>query len=241
MKKNTSTTNVCQVCKQEKNITELVSSSLVPDSVVSVIKEDHPDWTGDGYICSTDLNKYRIRNIREILEKEKGELNELEKEVAKSIAEQKLLPGYDDDKYKSKLTFGENLSDKIAMFGGSWRFIIIFGSFIFVWILFNTITLLRSSQVDPYPYILLNLMLSCLAAIQAPIIMMSQNRQESKDRSRSEYDYKVNLKAELEIQHLNEKIAYLINVQWINLLELQQMQVDMLDEIKKALDEEKEI
>ena len=84
-------------------------------------------------------------------------------------------------------------------------------------------------------------MLSCLAAIQAPIIMMSQNRQESKDRSRSEYDYKVNLKAELEIQHLNEKIAYLINVQWINLLELQQMQVDMLDEIKKALDEEKEI
>ena len=164
------------------------------------------------------------------MELEKGELNELDKKVAKSISEQKILSQDINVEYESKLSFGDGLADRVAEFGGSWRFIIIFGVIILVWILINTILLFAPKPFDPYPYILLNLMLSCLAAMQAPIIMMSQNRQESKDRLRSEHDYEVNLKAELEIQHLNEKLDYLINHQWKNLLEIQQMQMEMLEE-----------
>lgn len=238
MKKNVSAKEICQICKKEKNLSELVPSSLVSESISSVIREDNPDWSQNSFICSDDLNRYRNKHMHEILEKEKGELNELEQEVAKSLAEQELLSEYSDDQYESKLTFGENLADKVATFGGSWKFISIFGIFIFGWILLNSLTLLRSNPFDPYPYILLNLMLSCIAALQAPIIMMSQNRQETKDRLRSEYDYKVNLKAELEIQNLNEKLDFLINVQWKNLLDVQHMQIDMLDEIKKDIDKE---
>ena len=130
----------------------------------------------------------------------------------------------------SKLTLGEALADRIATFGGSWRFIIVFGSVLLVWILINTIAL-AAKPFDPYPFILLNLILSCLAAIQAPVIMMSQNRQETKDRLRSENDYRVNLKAELEIRHLHEKVDHLLSRQWERLAEIQQIQIELLSEV----------
>jgi uncharacterized membrane protein len=98
------------------------------------------------------------------------------------------------------------------------------------WIAFNSIHLLLAKPVDPYPFILLNLMLSCLAAIQAPIIMMSQNRQEAKDRLRSEYDYRVNLKAELEIRQLHEKLDHLLTNQWQRMMDVQELQVELLEE-----------
>jgi uncharacterized membrane protein len=225
------TKGTCQVCKQEKSISELVPTNQIGDIFLSVIKQEHPDWSMDGFICYDDLNHYRTKHLSEILEKEKGELNELEQQVAKSISEQEILSENINSEFDSKLSFGDSVADRVATFGGSWRFIIIFGVIIIVWISLNTFLLFILQPYDPYPFILLNLVLSCLAALQAPIIMMSQNRQEAKDRLRSEHDYKVNLKAELEIRHLNEKLDYLINQQWKNLLEVQQMQIEMLDEL----------
>ena len=224
------TREICQVCHQGKMMSELVPADHIHKAVADTIRSEHPDWSDQGYICLNDLNHYRTAHIREILTNERGELSDLEAEVARSMTEQELLSQNINDQFVGKLTTGEKIADKVATFGGSWRFIIIFGSFIFVWILINAL-FLAARPFDPYPFILLNLMLSCLAAIQAPIIMMSQNRQESKDRLRSEHDFKINLKAELEIQHLNEKLDHLITNQWQNLLETQEMQMEMLDEI----------
>jgi uncharacterized membrane protein len=135
-----------------------------------------------------------------------------------------------DVQFQKKLSFGERLADHIADFGGSWTFISLFGAFILIWIVINTI-LLIVRPFDPYPFILLNLMLSCLAAVQAPIIMMSQNRQEARDRLRSESDYRVNLKAELEIRHLHEKLDHLLQHQWERLIEIQQIQIELMNEL----------
>ncbi len=134
-------------------------------------------------------------------------------------------------------TKGEQLADKIASFGGSWKFIVFFAGFLIIWIAINSMVIFWT-PVDPYPYILLNLVLSCLAAIQAPIIMMSQNRQEAKDRLRSQYDYQVNLKAELEIRQLNQKIDYLLSHQTEKLNKIQEIQVELMEELRKKSDKE---
>jgi uncharacterized membrane protein len=134
--------------------------------------------------------------------------------------------------FEQQLTFGERLADKIAEFGGSWRFIIIFFVILSLWIAINSLTLILK-PFDPYPFILLNLILSCLASIQAPIIMMSQNRQEDKDRLRAEHDYRINLKAELEIRHLHEKIDHLLMNQWQRLLEIQEIQMELMEELAR--------
>jgi len=126
-------------------------------------------------------------------------------------------------------TFGEGIADSVARFGGSWTFIITFSVVLIVYTTTNVI--LGHKAWDPYPFILLNLFLSMLAAIQAPVIMMSQNRQETRDRRRSEYDYKVNLRAELEIRHLHDKLDLLLTQHWQSLLEIQQLQAEKLDKI----------
>jgi len=125
-----------------------------------------------------------------------------------------------------QLTFGQRVSDKLADVAGSWRFIFAFGVVLGVWVLLNTVALIH--HWDAYPYILLNLFLSMLAAIQAPVIMMSQNRQEDRDRIRAEHDYEVNLKAELEIQQLRNKLDGLREGQWHNLIAIQNQQIEML-------------
>lgn len=131
-------------------------------------------------------------------------------------------------------SYGQRLADKVASFGGSWRFIILFGIFIIIWMVIN-IVLLLNKGFDPYPFILLNLILSCLAALQAPVIMMSQNRQEEKDRERAKQDYMVNLKAELEIRVLHEKLDHLIMHQQQELLNIQQIQVEMMEDIMRQI------
>ena len=239
MPRQTIKRQTCQICHQEKYFAEMVPAQSINASIATVIRNEHPDWSPDGYICLTDLNHYRTAHIKDILTLERGELSDLEKEVAQSLTEQELLTQNINTEFEGKLTVGARVADKVAEFGGSWNFIILFGAIIFVWITINAVALLFK-PFDPYPFILLNLLLSCLAALQAPVIMMSQNRQESKDRLRSEHDYKVNLKAELEIQHLNEKIDHLLNHQWQNLLETQQMQMDMLDELMSRYQEIKE-
>ena len=234
MKETKGNNATCQVCGRgrAKGQSRLVSAALVSAPVAEAIRREVPGWSSEGLICQADLNRYRIRYIQGLLEDEKGELTSLEQQVLDSLARQETLSANIDAEFERKLSFGERLSDRIADIGGSWGFICSFGGFLLLWILVNTLALLRH-PFDPYPFILLNLVLSCLAAIQAPIIMMSQNRQEAKDRLRSENDYRVNLKAELEIRHLHEKIDHLLSRQWERLVEIQRIQVELLSELGK--------
>jgi uncharacterized membrane protein len=169
------------------------------------------------------------------MEDEKGELTNLEKDVIEKLTDYETISTNIDKEFDTQLKFGERLSDKIASFGGSWRFIIIFATILFIWIAINSYFLL-SRPFDPYPFILLNLILSCLAAIQAPVIMMSQNRQESRDRKRAEEDYKINLKSELELRQLHQKVDHLLIQQWERMVEIQELQLELLEEIKKDKD-----
>jgi uncharacterized membrane protein len=222
----------CRVCGKTKSRSRMIPAVLVRNAIADQIRMELPDWSAEGYICAADLNRFRMQYIENLLESEKGELSALDREVLESLKLHDTLTADVDMEFEKELTFGEKLSDKLADFGGSWTFLIIFGGILMVWILLNSIALL-AKPFDPYPYILLNLALSCLAAIQAPVIMMSQNRQESKDRLRSQHDYQVNLKAELEIRHLHEKIDHLLSHQWERLVEIQQIQIDLMSEIAR--------
>jgi uncharacterized membrane protein len=156
----------------------------------------------------------------------------LEQEVMESLKQSDILTRNIDHEFSQKATFGEQLADRVASFGGSWRFLILFAVVLIVWIAVNSVVLLRR-PFDPYPFILLNLILSCIAAVQAPVIMMSQNRQEAKDRLRAEHDYQINLKAEIEIRHINAKLDQLITHQWQRLLEIQRMQTEMMEDLAR--------
>jgi len=204
--------------------------ALVRPAIIEEMRKDHPGLSTEGFICKDDLNRYRIRYVEGLLSSEVGELTALDRDVVESLKQHELLSSNINEEFVSKLTLGAALADRIASFGGSWKFIILFASVLLVWVLVNTVAL-AAKPFDPYPFILLNLILSCLAAIQAPVIMMSQNRQEAKDRLRSEHDYRVNLKAELEIRHLHEKVDHLLSRQWERLAEIQEIQIELLTEV----------
>jgi uncharacterized membrane protein len=220
----------CQICGKQKKMSEVVPAEIVRESLVEIIQKTHPDWSSSGFICLADLDQVRTEYVKNVLKTEKGELSTLEEEVIKSLKEQELLSENINVEFDQKLTLGQRLSDKLADSAGSWGFIIIFGIVILFWIIINTV-LLVFRHFDPYPFILLNLVLSCLAALQAPVILMSQNRQESRDRLRAEYDYRVNLKAELEIRNLHEKMDHLLKNQWQRLLEIQEIQTELMEEL----------
>lgn len=181
------------------------------------------------------LNRQRQQYVTDYLGREIGELSQLEKKVLNSLAEKTTITDKIDTEDDTPLTLGQKLADHVATFGGSWTFILSFGGFLCVWIIINVL-FLASRAFDPYPFILLNLILSCLAAIQAPIIMMSQNRQEEKDRERAKKDYMINLKSELEIRILHEKIDHFIMQQQHDLLEIQQIQIDIMENILKHVE-----
>jgi uncharacterized membrane protein len=229
---NKKNTGVCAICGKTFSNRNLVPGEALRDVIAKEIIRDYPDWSPENFICRPDVAKYRERYVRSLLESEKGEVTNLEQEVLDSIREHEFLSKNVDLEFEQKWSFGERLADRIASFGGSWTFLICFGVFLGLWIGMNSIVLLLKPP-DPYPYIFLNLILSCLAAIQAPIIMMSQNRQEAKDRLRSQHDYQVNLKAELEIRHLHDKIDHLLSHQWDRLAQIQEIQLDLLSEIAK--------
>ncbi len=222
----------CGICGKMKQPGEVVPAELVRDSINETIRKTNPEWSADGYICIPDLNRFRATHVQEVLEAEKGEVAELERQVVNSLREQELFAHNMNEEYDSQRTFGERLADRIAEFGGSWGFILLFCATLLTWIAVNSVALL-ARPFDPYPFILLNLVLSCLAAIQAPVIMMSQNRQEGRDRLRAEHDYQVNLKAELEIRSLHEKMDHLLLRQWQKLMEIQQIQMELMEEIAR--------
>ena len=206
----------------------------IREGILSLIKSEHPDFDSESYITLEELNQYRRLYLASLIVQEKGEIARIDKDVMDAIKNNAILSENIQDDLEAELTVGQKIADRVAAFGGSWTFIITFFSFIIVWMIIN-IWFLAAKPFDPYPFILLNLILSCLAAIQAPIIMMSQNRQEQKDRQRSEHDYKINLKAELEIKLLSEKMDHLLVHQNNKLLEIQEVQIDYLEDLMKEI------
>ncbi len=199
-------------------------------NIADIIRQQHPELSDSALIGREIVNAARLEYVRTLLTGQLGELTTLDEDVIKSLHDYEIVSEAPDEEEEDKnATFGERLSDKIAAFGGSWTFILSFAAFMAAWITLN-VMFLANKSFDPYPFILLNLILSCIAAMQAPIIMMSQNRQEIRDRRRAESDYKVNLKAELEIRHLHEKIDYLLHQQATRLMEVQQIQLEAMQE-----------
>lgn len=221
---------ICHITKKEINKSQCYPADIIRQPLYSLIQKDFPDLSPDSYISIEALNDYRKKYLEGIINVENRELSSLENEVVDAITKNQILSDNIEPDINDSLTFGQRLADSIAAFGGSWTFIISFFSFLVIWMLINIIALTQN-PFDPYPFILLNLILSCLAAIQAPIIMMSNNRRDQKDRIRNEYEYKINLKAELEIKLLHEKLDYLVIHQNKRLLEIQEIQVDILEDI----------
>lgn len=181
------------------------------------------------------MKKNTLEYVHHLMDTENQYVQKLNDIVKESLAEESLLTHQlKEEDTDSKATFGERVADKVAQFGGSWTFILSFTGVLVVWIVVNTVILTKA--FDPYPYILLNLLLSCLAALQAPVIMMSQNRKEATDRERAEDDYLINLKAEIEIRHLHRKIDLSLVEQYEHLCDIQQKQLEMLVDLEKKID-----
>ena len=219
-----------KISNKQFPVTERISLTTQRRSIFNLIKKDFPDIQEDDCIATEELNVYREKYIAEYLKGQLEELTQLERNVLDSIKNNTTLSDKLESDDELGLTFGQRIADRVASFGGSWTFIILFGIFIFAWIGIN-IYWLANKGFDPYPFILLNLILSCLAALQAPVIMMSQNRQEEKDRQRAKMDYMINLKSELEIRTLHEKVDHLIMHQQQELLEIQKVQIEMMSDI----------
>jgi uncharacterized membrane protein len=226
------------ISKMEFPVSDKISAKTIRHSILNLIKKDNPDFTHDSLLSTSEYNFYREKYITEFLIKEVGELSELEKTVLDSLTKNTILTDKLEGEDQQTITIGQKIADKVASFGGSWTFIVSFVVFIFIWISIN-LSWFISKPFDPYPFILLNLLLSCVAALQAPVIMMSQNRQEEKDRERSKKDYMINLKSELEIRSLQEKIDHFIIDQQQELLEIQKVQVEMMTDILKQIQNNK--
>ena len=221
---------ISDLSKQEFPLSEKVSGKSIRNSLLNLIQQEHPKFKPSGSISLSELNSYRQKYISNYLVSEIEELSNLEETVLNSLHDRKTITDKVDDVDPQRLSVGQRVADKVAIFGGSWKFIILFGIFILIWI-FSNVYWLMNKGFDPYPFILLNLILSCIAAIQAPVIMMSQNRQEEKDRQREKQDYMINLKAELEIRMLHEKLDHLILHQQQELIEIQKVQIGMMNDI----------
>lgn len=221
---------VCQICGKTKEEDDVTVGETIRPSLAEFIESERPDWDATAPVCLECLGQARKEYVKRALQDELGELSTLDQEVVESLQQHEVIAENIEHEFERELSFGERLSDRIAEFGGSWRFIIIFGLILLGWIALNVV-LLSDRGFDPYPFILLNLILSSLAALQAPVIMMSQNRAQARDRLQAENDYKVNLKAELEIRHLHEKVDHLLRKQYQRLFEIQQIQIELLEEI----------
>jgi uncharacterized membrane protein len=215
--------------KKEFPVNDKVSGKMIRTPILALMRKDYPDFSPDQFLSITELNLHRERYISNYLSNEIGELSKIKEAVSGELEESEAIVSKMEEKVEGR-TFGQLVADKVADFGASWKFIILFGMFIVLWILAN-IYILYNKGFDSYPFILLNLILSCLAALQAPVIMMSQNRQEEKDRERARKDYMINLKSELEIRMLHEKLDHLIRHQQEELIEIQKIQIEMMNDI----------
>lgn len=227
-------TFVSDISGKKFPLSDRVDGLSIRAALIKEIQKDYPNFAEDKHISLSELNFYRQQYIANSIKDEVNSLTELEQGVIDSFKRNETAVADTDEDFIQNLTFGQRVADNVASFGGSWKFIILFFSMLVVWITINAVHLF-TGPFDPYPFILLNLILSCLAAVQAPVIMMSQNRQEAKDRQRSKQDYRVNLKAELEIRTLHEKLDHLMLKQQQRLLEVQELEIEMLKEINLNL------
>ena len=194
------------------------------------VRAAHPEVQADDRVCLSCLNHAISDEIDLTIEQDQSDFAALNADALVSLAQQQATTRNLNEEYDQTLPFGDRMADRVANFGGSWLFIGLFTGVLIVWITVNALHVLIR-PFDPYPFILLNLVLSSVAALQAPVILMSQNRQETRDRLRAEQDYEVNLRAELEVRHLHEKIDHLTQQQWQRLLIIQQAQMDLMREV----------
>ncbi|HET9709050.1 MAG TPA: DUF1003 domain-containing protein [Gemmatimonadales bacterium] len=224
----------CSLCGNQVEARTLFSGQKLELPLFDLIKRDRPDWAGTRGICTNCHDQYRAKKLLGYLEAEYDKISEMEKAVVTKIARRGRVSRLVEKQYESQMTFGEHVADKVAQFGGSWTFIMIFGAILLIWMAVNTWLLVRH-PFDPYPFILLNLVLSTIAALQAPVIMMSQNRQAEKDRMQATQDYQINLMAEMEIRDLHDKLDGLRNRQWHELWHLQQRQIELLEYLHREI------
>lgn len=221
---------VSDLDKKEYPAGERIAAMIINPKVLALIQKEHADFDTSKFLSLSELNEYRQKYIADSLRAEVGVLSELEQKVVDAVSDSGIISRVTEEDLAGSDSFPQRLADRVARFGGSWTFILSFMGFLVLWIVANAL-LLHNKGFDPYPFILLNLFLSCLAALQAPVIMMSQNRQEEKDRDRAKKDYIINLKSEVEIRGLHEKLDHLLIHQQQHLLEIQQMQIDLLQDI----------
>ena len=221
----------CQLCAKTTPAQLLVQSAALRPTLNAHIAARHPDtWNDSSRACRDCLAKERLSFLMARLAQERGELSEVERETAQMAASHQTLAADIERQFEASSTAGQRVADRVAAVGGSWPFVLSFLAVLLIWVVFNSF-FLRQEAFDPYPYILLNLFLSCLAAVQAPIIMMSQNRVSARDRMQADQDFRVNLKAEIEVSSLHEKVDHLLHSQWQRMVELQEMQIDLLNDL----------
>jgi uncharacterized membrane protein len=228
-------TRTCILCGRLMPRADVVRASTVRPRLAEHLAMHQPTkWTGGGHVCRRCLNQARVAFVVERLGQERGELSKVETEVALKAGQHLTIAQNIDEQFRRNVTPAQRAADNVARVGGSWSFVIGFGVVLVVWMIVNT-ALLAHRAFDPYPYILLNLCLSCLAAIQAPIIMMAQNRAATRDRMQADEDYRTNLKAELEIASLHDKMDHLLHSQFERMVELQEIQLDLLTDLAESM------
>lgn len=232
-------TGTCAITGETLHRAELRAVASLAPGPLAALHRDHPDIDPEALISLPAARALRRKHLEELLERERGELTTLDREVLDSLQSGAPISEEPEAVFDDERDLGARAADALARFGGSWAFILTFSTIILVWMAVNVTGLLLGT-FDPYPFILLNLALSTLAALQAPVIMMSQRRQEEKDRLRSENDYKVNLKAEIEIRHLHEKLDTHLARQWERLAAIQRLQIAMLEDETTARESERD-
>lgn len=215
---------------------DYVHLKTIDTDIRSFILQKNKKLTIESQIPFITFMNYHFEYIKEKIIQDQNETKKINQEMLEQLKNKQIISQNLNTTINQKATFGQKSADAVAKFGGSWPFIFLFVVILGSWILLNTLHFFGLS-FDRYPFILLNLVLSCLAAIQAPIIMMSQNRQAARDRIAADHDYQTNLKAELEISLLHEKIDYLMSQQWQQMLELQQLQIELLTQLNKKFQE----
>ena len=231
----------CSLCGTPVEGRTLASPQKLENRILDLIKQDRPEWEGKRGICGNCLEQYRAKKFVAYLEAEYRKLSDLESAVVSKITRRGRVSKLVHQDLDTKMTWGEHVADKVAQFGGSWRFIGIFAAILIGWMIINSVLLVRH-PFDPYPFILLNLVLSTIAALQAPVIMMSQNRQAHKDRMQANQDYEINLMAEIEIRDLHDKLDSLRFKQWHELWHIQKRQIELLEHLcERHADPDKEV
>ncbi|MFB3921715.1 MAG: DUF1003 domain-containing protein [Terriglobia bacterium] len=226
----------CSVCGVSVETRHLVNPQKLEEGLVKLIEQEHPQWDAKRGVCPQCREKYRAKKFLGYLEDEYQKISEMERNLVSKIARRGRVSKEVNEEYEEKMSLGDRVADRVAQFGGSWTFILLFAGVLLTWMFINSLPLILHKPFDPYPFILLNLVLSTLAAIQAPIIMMSQNRQSDKDRLHAQHDYEINLMAEMEIRDLHDKLDSLRYKQWHELWQMQQRQLEVMELMQKHLE-----